>query len=607
MELAVLVKAVPPLDELRFDPDRRAVARSATPLLLNPFDQRALRVAVDLRRPGDRVTVFSMGPAAAAEPLRDVIAAGADRAVLISDLHLAGSDTLATARVLAAALRPLGPGLVLTGARTTDSDTGQVGPEVAELLGLPAALDVRLLERSEDGASLLVTLDTADGWARFRLPTPSLVAVGEKIAKPTKIDPAARARVPIDRIEIRDLAGIGVSPATAGSVGSPTVVRWVREVVSDRRPVVIADGSPDERASAAVDALTPLLAREPAGPVADSAPREAAGSPWRELLVLVSNASGAFEPYSEGLLTAPTRSLPGYSVSAVWIGPEPGAAETARLGHLRVATGYAVPAPSPLDPRTAALAFGRVLALRSWAAGALFVGDGYGREVAARLAADRALGLVGDAIDVGLEDGTLVWTKPSFGERTVAGVSSRSTPSLATVRPGAWAADAPHGLHDDLVWQHLPPIPSARARTIEGTGVEVAPRTLPLDSYDVLVIVGMGIGGPDGLPAVRAVAERWRAGIGATRRVVDSGWLPRQHQIGLTGRHLAPRLAVLLGVSGSANHLVGLRRAGALLAVNPDPTAPVFRDADVGIVGRIEEILPTIAEPLGELIDRAVR
>jgi len=87
-----------------------------------------------------------------------------------------------------------------------------------------------------------------------------------------------------------------------------------------------------------------------------------------------------------------------------------------------------------------------------------------------------------------------------------------------------------------------------------------------------------------------------------TRRVVDAGWLPVRRQVGLTGRALAPRLAVLLGVRGAANHMVGWARAGTILAVNRDAAAPVFGEADVGIVGAIDEVVPELAEPLAQAL-----
>ncbi len=601
MDLVVLVKAVPALDELRFDPDRRTVDRTAGPLFLNPFDQRALRVALDFRRPGDTVRVISVGPRAARDPLRDAVVLGADRVTLVSDGRLAGSDTLATSRAIVAAVRLAGHDLVLAGAWTTDSETGQVGPEVAGLLGVPAALDARAIERDPVGRSLLVTVDTEDGWARYRIPPPAVVTVGEKIAKPGKVRPEDRGRVEDRAIEMLDLEGLGLAAELVGTPGSPTVVKWVREDAPRRAPVVLTDGSPSELAEQAVAQLGHRLAREipsvPRRPFRPAAFRED-----REVAVMVTGASGEIDLAAEGRLAQPGRSMPEHWASVVWIGNRPDAAATARLAHGGVSVGYWVATPSPVDPRAAAEALGRVLDRRPRLAVAVVGADAYGREVAGRLAATRGLGLIGDAIDVAVEDGTVVWTKPSFGGRSLAGVVSRTTPSVATVRAGTWSPEAVHGLHDELTWTSLAGVDSHGPLRPEATGVEVTPGTRPLEEESVLVVAGMGAESPDGIATLRTFARDIGAGFGATRRVVDAGWVPRQLQVGLTGRMLAPRLAILVGVSGATNHLVGLRRARTLLAVNRDAAAPVFRDVDVGVVGPFEEIVPALAPRLAALL-----
>jgi electron transfer flavoprotein alpha subunit len=604
MDIAVLVKAVPALDELQFDLARRTVDRAAGPLFLNPFDQRAVRVALDLRRSGEAVSVISVVPKEALDPLRDVVVLGADRTILVSDPRLAGSDTLATSRAIATALALVGHDLVLGGSWTTDSETGQVGPEVAALLGRPAALDARAIER--EGATLRVTVDTPEGWARYPLPLPALVTVGEKIAKPGKVTPEERARVAADAIEVLSLDALDLAEDGVGVRGSPTMVRWVRDDRPSRSALVFAEGTPSSRVEGAVASVARRLARTI--PTTTERPfRPAAYRDDREVLVVVTGGDGRLDPGAEGRLAQPGRSLSGYWAAAAWIGDRPSAAETARLAHGGVSVGYYVATPVPVDPRAGAEALGRVLDRRPRMAAALLGADPFGREVAGRLAATRGLGLVGDAIDVGIEDGAIVWTKPSFGGRTVAGVVSRTAPSLATVRRGTWSAGPPLGLHEQLEWSELPPVDGPGPRRPEATGVEVAPGTRPLEEETVVVVAGMGVGGPAGIDALRPFAQRLGAGLGATRRVVDAGWVPRQFQVGLTGRMLAPRLAVLVGVSGATNHLVGLRRAATILAVNRDPAAAVFQDVDVGIVGSIEETIPSLAIALGDLLDREPR
>ncbi|TMA34337.1 MAG: electron transfer flavoprotein subunit alpha/FixB family protein [Deltaproteobacteria bacterium] len=136
------------------------------------------------------------------------------------------------------------------------------------------------------------------------------------------------------------------------------------------------------------------------------------------------------------------------------------------------------------------------------------------------------------------------------------------------------------------------PVPPL-SRRVEVVRRELLPAAAAaLDSAAVVLGVGKGIGGPEALPAIRRAAEALGAAIGATREVTDAGWLPKQYQVGLTGRAIAPRLYVALGVSGAMEHLVGLRRAGVIVAVNKNPKAPIFRAADLGVVADWAAMLP---------------
>jgi electron transfer flavoprotein alpha subunit len=605
MDVAVLVKVVPPLDNLRYDSSRRIVVREGGELFLNPFDQRAVRVALDLRRPGETVSVVSLGPLAAREPLRDVVALGVDRTLLLSDARFAGSDTLATARSLAAGLARVGHDLVLGGVWTTDSETGQVGPEVAALLGVPVVSGARALTRDEDGSGLTVTVDTSNGWARYRAPAPLVVTVGEKIAKPSRVTPEERARVPESSVEVVTLDDLAVPVEQVGATGSPTIVRWVVDDHPARTPQIIADGTPSERVARAVIALAPRLIRS-GDPPAAWPPLPSPVREDREVLVLVTDATGALDRSALALVSEVRRSLPGYWPSAVWAGSSPSASDTALIARAGARSGVHMPlSPLPTDSRTVATAVGRAFERRLRAAAGMILSDPFGREVAGQLAAQRSLGLTGDAIGVRPDDEEgLVWSKPSFGGRTIAGILSRTRPSLATVRPGVWGdapADSSTGSFD---WDVLPVVPGRTPLTPFESAVEILPGTPSLEERDVVVAVGMGIGGPEGVANLSPLLARWDAALGATRRVVDAGWVPRQFQVGLTGRSPAPRLGVLLGVSGSSNHLVGWKRARALLAVNRDPEAPVFRDVDVGIVGTLEEIVPLLEDALAPLLGR---
>jgi electron transfer flavoprotein alpha subunit len=107
----------------------------------------------------------------------------------------------------------------------------------------------------------------------------------------------------------------------------------------------------------------------------------------------------------------------------------------------------------------------------------------------------------------------------------------------------------------------------------------------PLDGAEVVVGLGMGVGGPEGVEKAKEFARVIGAGLCATRRVTDQGWVPRQLQVGLTGKAIEPRLYFSIGIRGAPNHTVGIRRAETIVAINNDPEAPIFERANIGLVG----------------------
>ncbi len=600
MEIAVLVKVVPNADSVRYDRQRRTVVRDDAELFVNPFDLRAVAVALRLRRPGETVTVLSLGPPQARPVLASMKASGVDRVQLVSDPGLAGSDVLASARALAAALRRLRAGLVLAGARTTDSETAQVPPAVASLLGVPVVTEARSVDRTGE-ERLEATVDTPTGWAKVGVGLPAVVSVGEKISKPVRPDPEAGPGSADSSVELADLVGLGIDPGSVGAPGSPTVVVRVEEAAPTRTPILFAEGSVGDRVEGAVRALSLRLggSRSEAGPIP---PAPAVLRDDEEVAVLVSERHGRLDPESLPVLGQIRRLAPLWP-SAVWIGGPPGAEDSARISSGGAMRGYHLAtSPGAVDSEVGAASLAGLLDQRPRLAAVTVLSEPFGREVAGRLTARRGLGLVADAVELRRSpDGELLWEKPSFGGRTMATILSRTRPSVATVRPGHAVPAVPEADAPPLRWTEIAGALGPGRVTVLAEGDEVA-RTAELERKEVLVSVGMGVGGPEGLAALRPAADRWGAGVVATRRVVDAGWLPPHLQVGLTGRAIAPRLVILLGVRGTSNHMIGWKRAGALLGVNPDPAAPLFRDVDVGIVGTIEEVVPLLEEPLARLL-----
>jgi electron transfer flavoprotein beta subunit len=232
VNIVVCIKQVPETTEVRIDPQTNALIREGVKSIINPVDENAIEAALQLRdRLGGRVTVISKGPPQAEEALRQALAMGADQAILLSDPASRGSDTLATSYELAMMVRKLGDvDLVLCGKQAIDGDTGQVGPELAERLGIPQVTFAIGLEVSEGDPStpLRATLRARrvldDFFEVLEVKLPAVVTVVKQINDPRH--PSMKNVLKAKRAEITrwTLADLEADPRQAGFDGSPTQV-----------------------------------------------------------------------------------------------------------------------------------------------------------------------------------------------------------------------------------------------------------------------------------------------------------------------------------------------------------------------------------------------
>ena len=593
MNIAVLIKQVPKAEAMTLSSDGR-LQREGVELEMNAYCRRAVSKGVELAAAnGGRCTVFTLGPPAAEDVLREAVAWGADEGVLVSDPAFAGSDTLATAKALAAALRHHRTwDLILVGRNSIDADTGQVGPQVAELLDLPFAGGVRQLNLA--GGIAEVTCEQDDGWRTCQIRLPVVLSTAERLCEPCKVPPEGRAEVSSERIHRVNAADLG--PGPWGAAGSRTEVGTVRSMDIDRRGVVLS-GTPADQVAEAVRLLN-LWGALPA--VGLRRGKDAA-----------SAAPGveAVEPASGG-------SGPGILVVA-----EPGRARLTRelLGeaaHLAAGLDGVVTAigPAPLDPQCLA-EWGADAAVELVGVGveedvAAAVGEWcgehqpwagfvpgtlWGREVAARIAVRLDAGLTGDAVGFGVDHGRLVSWKPAFGGRLVAAITALSPLQLATVRPGILSLRSPRVAAGGAV--RVEQVTVRRRSRLEVTGEGRDDEVEALLTANTVVAVGTGVS-PEDYPKLQPLIVSLGAELAATRKVTDKGWLPRARQVGLTGQSVDPALFLAIGASGKFNHMVGARGAGTIVAINDDPAALVFDWVDIGMVADWREVVPLLTAAL---------
>jgi electron transfer flavoprotein beta subunit len=212
------------------------IIRTVDNVRLNPFDLPAIESALQLRAQcGGTVTVLTMGPPSSNIVMAEALAMGADRAVLVCDPSLSGADTLATSTTLAAAVKKLEPfDLVLFGARTSDSDTGQVGPQTAVELDIPLVTGVHRFERSGGGLRVERTMDH---WVeRFEVDFPAALTIRPEAVRPRDIALGGLAQAFDEReIELLTCADLGLAPERVGEAGSPTRVLSIKPIKHERR------------------------------------------------------------------------------------------------------------------------------------------------------------------------------------------------------------------------------------------------------------------------------------------------------------------------------------------------------------------------------------
>ena len=217
-------------------------------------------------------------------------------------------------------------------------------------------------------------------------------------------------------------------------------------------------------------------------------------------------------------------------------------------------------------------------------------------DVAGGLAARLGAGLNWDLVDLSVDGGVWSGTRPALGDSVHVEVGWRSTPRLALCRAGAFE---PVERPVEPQSRPVPAVPSPRAPSVTVLEHRPAPDEGPsLEAAEVVVTGGMGLGGAEHFALAEQLAEVLGGVVGATRAAVYAGWRPPSAQIGQTGKTVAPRLYVALGVSGAVQHKVGMQRSRTVVAVNTDPRAPIFEFCDLAVVGDVHRVVPALVELL---------
>jgi electron transfer flavoprotein alpha subunit len=575
VKIVCLVKQVPRADSIEFDQETKSLRREGVPLLLNPFDAAAIAHAATLKeRHGGEVIALTMGPPQAEEALRTCLALGADRCILLSDRVFAVADTLGTSRTLALAIeKEGGVDLVLCGRKTTDSETWQVPPEVATFLRWPHLTSVTEAELAD--GTIRATRETDDGYETYELASPAVLS----LARAQEADGVADG--PIDTWTAAELVNdLQENDRRFGQTGSPTRVLAVRDVTPARAGELFAS------AEEAAPRVRTLLAERRLAPSEWQKPERLGErpSPRRyDCWTLVELDGGRPTRHSLELLGKGRElagKLGGDNVALLLgAGLDAAAQEAGRYGADRV-----VVAEHELlaeyHPRVWAPAV-RSVVERHRPHVLLFPSTANGRDVAPRVAGELELGMTGDCVGLGIDRaGRLIQTKPAYGGNIVSVIMGATTPQLATVRARMFEPLEPRDSEAPVERLELDGLDDGRIRLLDRKPLGAR----DLDAADVVLCLGPELVREEVAEAL-AAGQSGGIAVGGTREICERGDLPRNRQIGLYGRPVAPRLLVAVGVPGNFEQLTGFVKAGVIAAVNAEGAAPMLAAADVGLVG----------------------
>lgn len=625
-----LIKQVPLPTEMRMGDDG-LMDRTKAKSIINIDCTFGLEAGLQLKKqnPDARLIVCSMGPGSFEGALRTAISMGYDEAYLLSDRKLGGSDTYATGLAISTMLKHLGftkdskePYIILAGRQTSDGDTAHVPSQVAEAIGIPQATFVESVKADGSG-NVIAKRIIEGGYQIMKLPMPCVISLTPTGIPPRKPSLSGAIKARNLKITTFGIDDIGLGTEKIGISGSPTIVAKVINIVSERPPITLSEGHNE---TALVDSLIANL--EKGGNVLEKKesvakkdierpdfPDKDFRDGARGILTWAEITNGNIARPSLELLT-PARNLANQlgndtKVMTLVIGKniqplaqtliEHGSDEVILVENDKLEEYLVLPFSS---------IFEQVIKARKPEI-ALFAATTSGRELAPRIGMKTDSGVTADC--TGLEIGEYVDKKekviytpilesrrPTYGESKLATILGFVCPQISTARAGTFEVPKRVEGREGIVSSFNPVLSDKDfvveiVQTVRGGG-----GLQNLFEADIIVSGGRGTTN-DGLGLIKALAEALNSqGVNAewscSRPVVDEGITEYARQVGQTGKTVRPKVYVAVGISGAIQHIAGMKEAEKIIAIDHNPKANIFHNADFGIVGEYQDILPELIE-----------
>jgi len=625
-----LMKQVPLPSEMRMGDDG-LMDRTKAKSIINIDCSFALEAGLQFKaeHPDSKLIVCSMGPPSFEESLKKAMAMGYDEAYLLSDRRLGGSDTYATGLAISTMLRHLGYGkglnedfVVVAGRQTSDGDTAHVPSQVAEHLSIPQATFIETADYIDGHIEARRIIE--GGYQMMRLPIPCTLSFTPTGVPPRRVTLAGAVKVRNLDITMLNIDDIGLADESIGLSGSPTIVAKVTNIKSERAPIQMIDGHGEsELVSNLIESMkkgkNTLEIKEAKAKKVKKRPEGFEDVDFRNgakgILTWAEVVKGEISRPSLELLT-PARDLANQlgndtKVTTLIIGKD--------IKHLaKELIAHGSDEVFVVDDNR--LEEYRIMPFASTFAQlikkinpeiALFAATTAGRELAPRIGVKTHSGVTADctALEIGehisrkdkkIFAPILESRRPTYGESKLATILGFVCPQMSTARAGTFAVPEVDEAREGKISKFSPKLTkddfvSEIIETVRGEG-----GLQNLFEADIIVTGGRGVLG-DELQMVKdlssaLVSQGINAEWACSRPVVDEGVVEYARQIGQTGKTVRPKVYVAIGISGAVQHIAGIKESDTIVAINHNAKDPIFGNADFGIVGEYEDILPELIE-----------
>ena len=629
-----LMKQVPLPSEMRMGEDG-LMDRTKAKSIINVDCSYALEAGLQMKtqNPDAKLIVCSMGPPSFEQSLKQALAMGYDEAYLLSDRRLGGSDTYATGLAIATMLKHLGyekgkndEFIIVAGRQTSDGDTAHVPSQVAENMDLPQAtfIETASLKDGKIEAKRIIE----GGYQMMKLPLPCVLSFTPTGIPPRRPNLKGAVKARNTDIKVFNVDDINLSTEKIGLSGSPTIVAKVVSIKSERAPAKIVTGHNEKELVEKF--LTDFKEGKNTFEVKEKKAKKEIKKPADYKVVDFRNGASGILTWAEvanGKITRPSLELltparhlasqlgNDTKVTTLLIGDKVkdlakeliayGSDEVIVVEDDRLKEYLILPFASifeqvikDINPEIA-----------------LFAATTAGRELAPRIGVKTGSGVTADctALEIGehidrkkktIFAPILESKRPTYGESKLATILGFVTPQISTARAGTFAVPQKDESKKGKIKTFKPTLKDEDFITEIIETVRGESGLQNLFEADVIVSGGRGATS-DELKLVKDLVDALKAqGINAewacSRPVVDEGITEYARQIGQTGKTVRPKVYVAVGISGAVQHIAGIKESDTIVAINHNIKEPIFKNADFGIVGEYQDILPELMDKVKE-------